>query len=80
MPTPIRTMSSEMGRAVDRPDVDVLVAGAGPTGLVLAAVLHAHGVRARVIDQQPGPAHESRALLCTRARWNCSPPWASPTG
>src|SRR5262245_1353382 len=53
-------MSPEMG---GRPDVDVLVAGAGPTGLVLAAVLHAHGVRARVIDQQPGQAHESRALV-----------------
>jgi 2-polyprenyl-6-methoxyphenol hydroxylase-like FAD-dependent oxidoreductase len=44
-------------------DTDVLVAGAGPTGLVMAAVLHAHGVRARVIDQQPEQAHESRALV-----------------
>jgi 2-polyprenyl-6-methoxyphenol hydroxylase-like FAD-dependent oxidoreductase len=49
--------------AAERPDTDVLVAGAGPTGLVLAAVLRAHGVRARVIDQQPGQAHESRALV-----------------
>jgi 2-polyprenyl-6-methoxyphenol hydroxylase-like FAD-dependent oxidoreductase len=41
---------------------DVLIAGAGPTGLVLALWLHAQGVRFRIIDQGTGPAHNSRAL------------------
>src|SRR5260221_530751 len=42
--------------------VDVLVVGAGPTGLTLAAELAAFGVRARLIDRGPDRVHESRAL------------------
>ena len=42
---------------------DVLVVGAGPTGLALAAVAHAHGASVRVIDRNPSPLHESRALV-----------------
>jgi 2-polyprenyl-6-methoxyphenol hydroxylase-like FAD-dependent oxidoreductase len=42
--------------------VDVLVVGAGPTGLALAAELAAFGVRARVIDRGLDRVHESRAL------------------
>jgi 2-polyprenyl-6-methoxyphenol hydroxylase-like FAD-dependent oxidoreductase len=42
--------------------VDVLVVGAGPTGLTLAAQLVAHGVRPRVIDRGLDRVHESRAL------------------
>ncbi|HZD03134.1 MAG TPA: FAD-dependent monooxygenase [Actinomycetes bacterium] len=45
----------------DRP-LDVLVVGAGPTGLVLAAELRALGGRLRLIDRQPDRVHESRAL------------------
>jgi 2-polyprenyl-6-methoxyphenol hydroxylase-like FAD-dependent oxidoreductase len=46
-----------------RPDeVDVLVVGAGPTGLALAAQLQAFGVRFRIIDRAADRAHESRAL------------------
>jgi 2-polyprenyl-6-methoxyphenol hydroxylase-like FAD-dependent oxidoreductase len=41
---------------------DVLVAGAGPTGLALAAELAAFGVRARLIDRALDRVHESRAL------------------
>ncbi|HEX4247068.1 MAG TPA: FAD-dependent monooxygenase [Pseudonocardia sp.] len=41
---------------------DVLVVGAGPTGLVLACGLRAAGVRVRVVDAAPGPATTSRAL------------------
>jgi 2-polyprenyl-6-methoxyphenol hydroxylase-like FAD-dependent oxidoreductase len=41
---------------------DVLVVGAGPTGLALAAALAAHGVSLRIVDASSGPAHESRAL------------------
>ncbi|KAI0321902.1 FAD binding domain-containing protein [Amylostereum chailletii] len=35
------------------PSVDVLVAGAGPTGLVAAISLVQHGVRVRIIDKLP---------------------------
>jgi 2-polyprenyl-6-methoxyphenol hydroxylase-like FAD-dependent oxidoreductase len=42
--------------------VQVLVVGAGPTGLALAAQLAAHGVRPRLIDRGADRARESRAL------------------
>jgi len=41
---------------------DVLIAGAGPTGLTLACGLLAGGVAARVIDKAAEPAGTSRAL------------------
>ncbi|HEX2773886.1 MAG TPA: FAD-dependent monooxygenase [Micromonosporaceae bacterium] len=41
---------------------DVLIVGAGPTGLALAAQLAAHGVRPRLIDRAHDRVHESRAL------------------
>ena len=44
----------------DRPDV--LVVGAGPTGLTLAAQLRAMGASCRIVDRQPDRVHESRAL------------------
>src|SRR5213083_1642988 len=43
-------------------DTDVLVVGAGPTGLMLANQLVRRGVRVRIIDRHAGPARESRAL------------------
>ncbi|WP_349340929.1 FAD-dependent monooxygenase [Plantactinospora sp. B6F1] len=43
-------------------DIDVLVVGAGPTGLALAAQLRAFGARVRIIDRQVDRVHESRAL------------------
>jgi 2-polyprenyl-6-methoxyphenol hydroxylase-like FAD-dependent oxidoreductase len=50
-------------RANDRSvPVDVLVVGAGPTGLTLAAQLRAFGARFRVVDRQLDRVHESRAL------------------
>jgi 2-polyprenyl-6-methoxyphenol hydroxylase-like FAD-dependent oxidoreductase len=42
-------------------DTDVLVVGAGPTGLTLAASLVARGVRTTVVDRQAAMAHTSRA-------------------
>ncbi|MDQ0945618.1 FAD-dependent monooxygenase [Streptomyces sp. V1I1] len=42
--------------------LDVLVVGAGPTGLALAAQLHAYGARFRIIDRHLDRARESRAL------------------
>jgi 2-polyprenyl-6-methoxyphenol hydroxylase-like FAD-dependent oxidoreductase len=42
--------------------LDVLVVGAGPTGLALAAQLRAYGVRYRIVDRHLDRARESRAL------------------
>jgi 6-methylpretetramide 4-monooxygenase / 4-hydroxy-6-methylpretetramide 12a-monooxygenase len=43
-------------------DVDVLVAGAGPVGLLAAWQLARRGVSVRLVDAAPGPATTSRAL------------------
>jgi 2-polyprenyl-6-methoxyphenol hydroxylase-like FAD-dependent oxidoreductase len=40
---------------------DVLIVGAGPTGLTLGAVLTKHGVAATVVDAQPAGENTSRA-------------------
>ena len=57
-PQPGAETSNEPGRG----PLDVLVVGAGPTGLALAAQLHAYGARFRIIDRTLDRAHESRAL------------------
>jgi len=44
-------------------DTDVLVVGAGPTGLALALQAHDHGARVRVVDQRSGPGRPSRAMI-----------------
>ncbi|MBV9205475.1 MAG: FAD-dependent monooxygenase [Actinobacteria bacterium] len=49
-------------RRAARPDCQVLVVGAGPTGLTLAADLLARGVTARIIDKGHGAALETRAV------------------
>ncbi len=43
-------------------DTDVLVVGAGPTGLMLANQLVRRGVRTLTIDRHAGPSLETRAL------------------
>ena len=43
--------------------VGVLVVGAGPTGLALAAQLEALGATVRIVDRQLDRVHESRALV-----------------
>src|SRR4051812_28830820 len=50
------------GPESSREPLDVLIVGAGPTGLALAAQLHAYGARFRIIDRALDRAHESRAL------------------
>ncbi|RFP18853.1 MULTISPECIES: FAD-dependent monooxygenase [unclassified Duganella] len=40
----------------------VLIVGAGPTGLVLAIRLARHGVAVRIIDKNSGPGQASRAM------------------
>lgn len=41
---------------------EVLIVGAGPTGLVLALFLKKRGIRFRIIDRNQGPGTTSRAL------------------
>jgi 2-polyprenyl-6-methoxyphenol hydroxylase-like FAD-dependent oxidoreductase len=43
-------------------DTDVLVVGAGPTGLMLANQLVRRGIRTLIIDRHAGPSRETRAL------------------
>src|SRR3989454_11280809 len=43
-------------------DTEVLVVGAGPTGLVLALWLARLGIQVRIIDKTAGPGSTSRAL------------------
>ncbi|NGO67520.1 monooxygenase [Streptomyces boncukensis] len=43
-------------------DVDVIVAGAGPTGLMLACELALAGVRTRILERRTEPQRDSRAL------------------
>jgi 2-polyprenyl-6-methoxyphenol hydroxylase-like FAD-dependent oxidoreductase len=49
--------------AKSAPDIDVLVCGAGPTGLVLALRLARSGVRLRLVDATAEPGTTSRALV-----------------
>lgn len=51
-----------MTASADGEVLDVLVVGAGPTGLALAATLRRYGVRFRVVDRALDRVHESRAL------------------
>jgi 2-polyprenyl-6-methoxyphenol hydroxylase-like FAD-dependent oxidoreductase len=46
------------GRREDR----VVVVGAGPTGLVGAALLHRQGIACRILDRNPAPTGHSRAI------------------
>ncbi len=41
---------------------DLLIVGAGPTGLMLGCWLAASGVKVRIVDPKPGPTPETRAV------------------
>lgn len=43
-------------------DADVLVVGAGPTGLMLACQLARRGLKPVIVDRHSGPAQQSRAM------------------
>jgi 2-polyprenyl-6-methoxyphenol hydroxylase-like FAD-dependent oxidoreductase len=53
---------TEMSQRNANVDVDVLIVGAGPTGLMLANQLARRGVKPRIIDRHSGPAQQSRAM------------------
>ncbi|HMO28150.1 FAD-dependent monooxygenase [Enterovirga sp.] len=55
-------MTSDQGRGSGSAGEDVLVVGAGPTGLFAAALLARCGIAVRLIDGSPGAAKESRAF------------------
>ncbi|MFB7669313.1 FAD-dependent monooxygenase, partial [Kitasatospora sp. NPDC056138] len=42
--------------------VDVLVAGAGPVGLTVAAELRRHGVDCRIVDRLAAPEPYAKAI------------------
>ena len=56
------TVGGMNGFPSTRPDCHVLVVGAGPTGLVLAAELLARGIRTRIIDRGDGVVLQPRAI------------------
>jgi len=58
-----RSLSNGYTAVKETTVTDVLVVGAGPTGLMLAASLHSFGVRTRLVDRLIDRAHESRALV-----------------
>jgi 2-polyprenyl-6-methoxyphenol hydroxylase-like FAD-dependent oxidoreductase len=51
------------GLPVQKSDTDVLVVGAGPVGLTMAAALHQHGLTCRIIDEAAEPSDKSKALV-----------------
>jgi len=53
---------TDLSQRNEKIDVDVLIVGAGPTGLMLANQLARRGVKPRIIDRHSGPAQQSRAM------------------
>jgi FAD binding domain len=49
-------------KAAMKPEIEVLIVGAGPTGLVLALWLSHLGVKVRIVDKAAEPGTTSRAL------------------
>jgi 2-polyprenyl-6-methoxyphenol hydroxylase-like FAD-dependent oxidoreductase len=46
-----------------KPEIEVLIVGAGPTGLVPALWLSHLGVKVRIVDKAAEPGTTSRALV-----------------
>lgn len=64
IPKPEAQASEPLAPDLLTPDLatDVLIAGAGPTGLMLALWLARLGVKVRIADPKSGPVRESRAI------------------
>lgn len=43
-------------------DIDVLIVGAGPTGLTMACLLAQYGIQFRIVEKRPGTTDKSKAL------------------
>src|SRR5262247_1038225 len=56
------TAMTDLSQRNTNVDVDVLIVGAGPTGLMLANQLARRGVKPVIIDRHSGPAQQSRAM------------------
>jgi 2-polyprenyl-6-methoxyphenol hydroxylase-like FAD-dependent oxidoreductase len=54
---------------------EVVIVGAGPTGLLAAVLLARSGVRIRLYDKNPEQAHESRALGVQAGALSRAPRW-----
>ena len=50
---------------------DILIVGAGPTGLALAAELRRRGIETVTIDKIAEGANSRAQQSCTRERWRC---------
>ncbi|GGN18865.1 3-(3-hydroxyphenyl)propionate hydroxylase [Lentzea pudingi] len=61
-PEPTVAPPKTIGARAARHDCDVLVVGAGPSGLMTAALLVRQGIKVCVVDANAGPATESRAF------------------
>jgi 2-polyprenyl-6-methoxyphenol hydroxylase-like FAD-dependent oxidoreductase len=61
-PTAVRVDRCRVESEPPPTDCEVLVVGAGPSGLMTAALLVRQGVKVRVVDANTGPATESRAF------------------
>ena len=57
-----RHISNAIYRSAADMDTDVLIVGAGPTGLMLANQLGRRGIRAMIVDRHSGPAQQTRAM------------------
>ena len=55
----------------------VLVVGAGPVGLTMAAELARHGTRCRIIDRLAQPLPYAAPSASRRARSRCGRTWGS---
>lgn len=53
---------------------DVLVVGAGPTGLTAALAAHAHGARVRIVDRRQDRVQPSRAMMLHARALECLRP------
>lgn len=56
-------MTGRGGAGIGNEPFDVLVVGAGPTGLTLALQAHDHGARVTVLERRPDLWRPSRALI-----------------